>query len=79
MTAPLIRPFPLEAGRPENHGYVRCCRCGVWRPEIHVANSAEVSEAYIRWLEGNGEKPATDSFECIDRTWCAKQVLKETT
>lgn len=31
MTSPLIRPFPLEAGHPANHGYTRCTKCGAQR------------------------------------------------
>lgn len=27
-----VRPFPLEAGHPANHGYVLCAHCGCWRP-----------------------------------------------
>ncbi len=75
MTAPLLRPFPYAAGHPANHGYVKCSRCGTQRPEMHLAHSAEVSGAYLRYLEGVGEKPELGELECVDRTWCAKQVL----
>lgn len=27
-----VRPFPLEAGHPANHGYTACAHCGVQRP-----------------------------------------------
>lgn len=28
--APPIRPFPLQAGHPANHGFAQCPRCGRW-------------------------------------------------
>lgn len=38
MTAPLIiRPFPLEAGHPENHGYVQCSECKCQLRDVGLA------------------------------------------
>lgn len=36
MSAPPVRPFPLQAGHPANHGYVQCTRCKCWRRDVGV-------------------------------------------
>jgi len=41
MSAPLHRPFPLEAGRPENHGFALCTWCGTQRAPGQTLREAE--------------------------------------
>lgn len=32
-----VRPFPLQAGHPANHGFVQCTRCKCWRRDVPLA------------------------------------------
>lgn len=59
MSTPLVKPFPLKAGHPANHGYSECSRCGTWR--------APGATREVPSLGG----PVT---VCIDATWCSEQA-----
>lgn len=61
MNAPPVRPFPLQAGNPANHGYAPCVRCGTQRPLHHL-------------LSDEGEKTGTPLFRCLNAAWCSEQA-----
>lgn len=76
MSDTKTKPFPQQPGHPENFGFVRCERCGTHRPAQHVAHGVEASADYLQWLKESGKQPELGPLSCVDRQWCAAQVLR---
>lgn len=66
--APPIRPFPLQAGHPANHGYVKCARCGTQRL------ASDVVDIEWTWHHEDHGPIRMDGPICVDPLWCVAQA-----
>jgi hypothetical protein len=55
----MIRPYPLQAGHPLNHGFVECCYCGTQIPQRTASAPGGLE---------------TLRFKCSDFRWCTEQA-----